>query len=368
MNATASVSTVWAKRGAASGSLRPSVVNTGHERRGEAAGDDDVEQELGQHECGVVGVELGAGAVGPGEDPVTAEPGDVAREGQDARAGSPPAARSAPTTARILAITPSSRRPRRGVRRVTPGCDPVGRYAIGGPGARPHGRRSVLAPVPADTAERVAAARTTRPDAPGRDPSAPDMGHPSRARGRTAHGARRACGWCVRALPPSSGGPGGRPGAMVTGRSGGRRRRGMSRRDSAPGGAGHDRDSSTRKPRALGDRGRRDVDDCRVAGRLGRCRAGGPDPGRRIRRRHGRPRGHRRPDRHDLRGRRHDADDRRRLEHGGEVLLPARQREPALRQRQQRGPRVPHGQGRLLPGELRRGGLRHGRRLRDHAQ
>ena len=54
-----------------------------HERRGQAAGHEHVERELGQDEGRVVGVELGAGAVGAREDAVAEQAGEVARERQD---------------------------------------------------------------------------------------------------------------------------------------------------------------------------------------------------------------------------------------------------------------------------------------------
>ena len=54
-----------------------------HERRGQAGRDEDVEGDLGDPEGRVVGVELGAGPVRVGEDPVADDPGREVGERQD---------------------------------------------------------------------------------------------------------------------------------------------------------------------------------------------------------------------------------------------------------------------------------------------
>ena len=51
-----------------------------HERRGQTAGDQDVEDQLREHERRVVGVELGRQAEGPGEESVAQEADGVRRE------------------------------------------------------------------------------------------------------------------------------------------------------------------------------------------------------------------------------------------------------------------------------------------------
>ena len=86
---TASVSTVCANRGGASGSSRAERREDRHERGGQAARHEDVEQELGEDERGVVGVQLRARAIGPGEDPVAHETGPVGRERQHAEQDRP---------------------------------------------------------------------------------------------------------------------------------------------------------------------------------------------------------------------------------------------------------------------------------------
>ena len=54
-----------------------------HERRGQPGRDEHVEGDLRDPEGGVVGVELGAGAVRVGEDPVADDPGREVAERQD---------------------------------------------------------------------------------------------------------------------------------------------------------------------------------------------------------------------------------------------------------------------------------------------
>ena len=78
---TAAVRTVRAKRSASAGSApRPQPEEDRDERRREPRLDQDVEQQLGQHERGVVGVELRADAEGAREDAVADQPQDVAAE------------------------------------------------------------------------------------------------------------------------------------------------------------------------------------------------------------------------------------------------------------------------------------------------
>ena len=69
-----------------------------HERGREPGGDEDVEQQLREHERRVVRVELGAGAVRPGEDPVADEPREVGARTSGRRAGSRPGAGTARAT------------------------------------------------------------------------------------------------------------------------------------------------------------------------------------------------------------------------------------------------------------------------------
>ena len=80
---TASVSTVWANGRGVAGRVAAERREHRHERRGEPGRDQDVEQQLRQHERRVVRVELGAGAVGAGEDPVADEAREIRTEGQD---------------------------------------------------------------------------------------------------------------------------------------------------------------------------------------------------------------------------------------------------------------------------------------------
>ena len=61
----------------------PKLEEDRDERRRQAGLDEHVEQQLGQHEGGVVGVELGAGAERAREDPIAHEPHQVAAEDED---------------------------------------------------------------------------------------------------------------------------------------------------------------------------------------------------------------------------------------------------------------------------------------------
>ena len=83
ITATPSVRIVRAKRFASSGWAPTEAHEDRDERRRQAGLHEDVEQQLGQDEGRVVGVQLGAGPERPREDAIAHEPHHVAGEDED---------------------------------------------------------------------------------------------------------------------------------------------------------------------------------------------------------------------------------------------------------------------------------------------